>query len=386
MRAKHAVCGLLFAAVLAAALLVPAVARAADDPWAFQADKLKVWGFFQVWFVSDSTDNLASDNTFRIRRARLGVQGTTAKGLITYSLLAGMDPTTATTGTSGVTLYEAWGQVNLHPWFNIRAGQTKPHFTAEAPMSDLDTPFILRANAIDAITVRYGTEGTSQRDIGIEFNGAGKLGGNFGAEYRLGVWNGNGANAVDNNSNKDITGRLILTPIPGVSLGGSFITGKEAAGGGVQNDINGWAVELFAHQGPLRGGFEYVVLKKENSGGAALSTKPQGWYVYAGYKVLPNLELLARYDTFDQDKNTPNNTIDNFTLAGVYTFKKATKLSVNYIFVNADSGVNTGAASGTNFIGNTWPNQLANGAAKAGTTIGGAQLDNILLVQLQVAF
>jgi len=65
--------------------------------------------------------------------------------------------------------------------------------------------------------------------------------------------------------------------------------------------------------------------------GTDASIKRDGWYAQAGYFVLPKLQLLAKYDTYDPNKviTTDRSTI---YIGGInYVFNSWTRLSVDYL-------------------------------------------------------
>ena len=59
----------------------------------------------------------------------------------------------------------------------------------------------------------------------------------------------------------------------------------------------------------------------------------QGFYATVGYKLTPKLHVLARYDRFNPDKRTKNNTINEYSIGLNYFIKgPGLKLILNYIF------------------------------------------------------
>lgn len=356
MKAKIAVLSLFFTAVLVWPIGASAQEKKAAGP--------TVGGFIQTWYVLDDSDNLSVDNTFRIRRARAFVRGD-ATPLVSYYLLAEF-------AGSSATLQNAEIHLKFDPMATLRVGQMKYKFTREGFESAAAMPFITRANVVEAVWIQAGRSGGAGRDIGVELMGKTKS--PIGIEYALAVYDGNGPNTTDNNNNKDIFGRLILTPTPGLEIGGSFFTGKE--GTTTKLDVQGWGLDAQFTRGPIRVRGEYVKGEFDNATGAA--TEPEGWYIMAGYKVLPNLELLARYDFVDLNTNAAAQEIDQFTIGFTYEFKKGTRFMVNYIFRDADSGVSSASLFATR------PQALGTTIA-SGNVVGG-QFGDVFLVQLQVSF
>ncbi|MCM1339135.1 MAG: OprO/OprP family phosphate-selective porin [Muribaculaceae bacterium] len=87
---------------------------------------------------------------------------------------------------------------------------------------------------------------------------------------------------------------------------------------------------------------EYAISNGSN-GATGLSNKHhQGWYVTLGYHITKKLELLARYDEFDPDKEISNNNTREYTAGINYYIKgQALKLILNYIFCQNDAKPNS---------------------------------------------
>ncbi len=76
-----------------------------------------------------------------------------------------------------------------------------------------------------------------------------------------------------------------------------------------------------------------------------------GWYVDFGYKVLPNIELAARYDRYNRATNNSldvngvglERKFDTWTLGAQYFFNKKTRATVNYAIRNGDGKDNNTA-------------------------------------------
>lgn len=70
--------------------------------------------------------------------------------------------------------------------------------------------------------------------------------------------------------------------------------------------------------------------------------KASGLYTTIGYHVTPKVQLVARYDTFDPNRDVGNNRRDEYT-AGVnyYVKGQALKFMVNYIYCDYDDKANS---------------------------------------------
>ena len=70
--------------------------------------------------------------------------------------------------------------------------------------------------------------------------------------------------------------------------------------------------------------------------------KPNGWYFQAAYrlpKILPNLQVMARYEDYEKDKNTAGSHLKTTTLGLTYYLKGKTRISANYLL--RDSGTSS---------------------------------------------
>ncbi|NTW48154.1 MAG: hypothetical protein HGB19_00185 [Chlorobiales bacterium] len=120
------------------------------------------------------------------------------------------------------------------PFLFVQFGQQKKPFGLEPQVQEGFTPVI-------NIATFAGALGLASREIGLQLRGdlfpTVDLGYNFRnpvIQYAVGIFNGSGPNALDNNQNKDIAGRIVLNApvdynsiIRGLTLGGSIYTGKQ---------------------------------------------------------------------------------------------------------------------------------------------------------------
>ena len=61
--------------------------------------------------------------------------------------------------------------------------------------------------------------------------------------------------------------------------------------------------------------------------------KATGFYTTLAYRITPKIQVLARYDEFDPDKNVRNNTNREYSLGLNYYLKgQGLKLIFNYVF------------------------------------------------------
>lgn len=177
-------------------------------------------------------------------------------------------------------------------------------------------------------------------------------------EYSAVIMNGNGQNglfAVDNNSQKDFIGRLRFHPFSGFFVSASSMVGHSTA---INTNITGrgdgkydrWGLDFRWSPGydqkvsssPIRDHFglwlqgEYIVGHDAPGAVSKGATNVTGFldtpgsrretgYIYAMYKFNDRWEPAIRWDFFDPDTNTHNDTLTRTTLGVNYYLRNAPK-------------------------------------------------------------
>jgi len=278
-------------------------------------------------------NNTSQDNEFKIERARLVLEATLGKywqGRVSSEL---------TTTSDGKFLKYAYLNCSYLPYLQVRAGQDKAPFSREYLTSFSEVDTIERAMITDA----GGT--VPKYDIGIQLHGPRLLDGIL--SYKVGLFNGNGANNSDTNDDKDLVARLVLAPfaasnlsaLKGLEFGGSYQMGRQTPTQTYQPKLptdwnffkemryrgqrDRYGLDMAYKLGPfkLQGEWIYQSLEREKqvrvnpdtnvivSSGGKLIDAPDliswGWYVLGTYFVWGNeekgIQLVARYEQFDVD-------------------------------------------------------------------------------------
>jgi phosphate-selective porin OprO/OprP len=283
---------------------------------------IQLSGYTQLRYLM--VEDKESINGFDIRRARLDI-----KGSITPYFAYRMQTDFA---GSKVKLLDAYGEIKLKDYFIITAGQFKIPFSMENLVSSNKLEMIDRSQVVEALVARGKDKIGNQngRDIGIQIGGGFlQKNGMPLVEYRLSLFNGSGINIADTTNNaKDIAGRVVLNPAKGLSLGVGYYGGYGKA---IKSDEEG------TKQGRTRLGFEasYVRSKFSAKGEYILGRDQEidraGWYLQAGYFVIPQkLQLLAKYDFFDTNTATADNTSISYVFGGNYNFNNWSRLQLFY--------------------------------------------------------
>lgn len=307
----------------------------------------KVGGYVEAWYQNDDSD-LASgkvDNEFRVRRARIDVKGSVTEE-VGYRVTANLDGA----ATTKAQLWDGYVTYKINPLAMITAGQFKYNFTIEGLEGTPDRIPVLRAESINDIASPLGTTGGSLRDVGVQLSGGKKEA--LGLKYAVALINGAGLNARDNNDDKDVVGRVTVSPVEGLTLGISGYKGKgqtEDAAFDVDESSYGMDAEYMIKGLGLSIRGEYVNAKWENWGYNTTSKKweathgtdqePNGWYLQAAYNIPPlsNLQASVRYEDYEKDSNTSDSHLETTTVGLTYYIKDKTRISANYLFRDAES-------------------------------------------------
>ena len=260
------------------------------------------------------------NNAFDLHRARLD-----AKGNITdqwsYEVY--------TEFAASVKLIDAYTAYKFADYLKFTVGQFKLPFSNENLVADSQLEFIDRSQGVEALVSRSkDVIGNSNgRDIGAQLSGAfAKIDDRYLFDYAFGIFNGAGYNVTtDNNNHKDFSGRLVIHPVKNLDFGGSIYRGEGIpTGSTVSQTRNRYGFDGKYVIGALSLNAEYIH-------GTDAAVQRQGWFGQVGYYVIPQIQLVARYDTYD-----PNSVIttDRSTIyaGGVnFIFNKWTKLAVDYL-------------------------------------------------------
>ena len=271
----------------------------------------KISGFVQGMYQANLDDEgKLENNTFRMRRVRLSVEGNLAKGL-TYKIQGDF--------SRSPMLVDAFLKYKVCNEFAIQVGQFKTPFSIESPINPVNLEIFDYGESVQKL-VGYSDVcgvGSIGRDLGIMATGSLfpvelQNGQQFGLiDYSVGVFNGNGANEKDNNR-KDIVGRLDFHPwVKALTLSGSYYHGnyyKDEDFNGVRNR---WAAGLQYNDGKFLVRAEYLEGTTGYHGFEGEDAPNQfnsaGYYAVAGYnfqfgkegkeqKLMP----VLRYEHFEQ--------------------------------------------------------------------------------------
>ena len=211
----------------------------------------------------------------------------------------------------------------------VTAGEFKIPFSRENLNSAGKLVFVDRAQVVEALSARSTDVIGNQygRDIGIQLSGS--IIGNGGScllEYAAGVFNGSGINTPDNNNAKDFCGRVVLHPLAGLDIGGSYYNGYDRWG----NPLTSYSRTRLG----LECGFAYrsLALASEFISGNDGPVRKNGWYVQTTWFLIQKVfQVAARYDVFDSDTGADGMVTVDYVFGLNYFFTQAIKLQANYV-------------------------------------------------------
>jgi phosphate-selective porin OprO and OprP len=291
--------------------------------WLSMARQMQLTGFTQLRY--QILDEPGKNDGFDLRRARLYLKGSVTPKFAYHLQVEFADKPK---------IMDAFTEIKIADFFMITAGQFRIPFSLEnlTPTSKLD--LIERSQAVEAM-VGYGKDVTGNqygRDIGIMAGGTlVKRNERSLLEYRLGVFNGTGANVADtSNEAKDIVARLIFSPVKRLSLGVSGYNGWDKP---IHPDVPGKSQVRNRLGVDASYVADRVSLKGEYIRGKDGVTDKQGWYIQAGYFVIPQrLQVLAKYDTYDPSISVKDNISTLYVIGANFNFNSWSRLQAYYTF------------------------------------------------------
>lgn len=302
---------------------------------------IKIFGYLQPQFDYNFTDG-DQENTFKFRRARIGVRGDIYEDFSYYFML---EASPFIGNKQDVYLMDVFITYHADNWARISLGSYKQPFSLDLATPCFALTTIERAIVVDQLV-------TPQRDFGIGVFGGNKYNK---LNYAVALMNGSGIGGFspkDNNTKKDIVGRATYRLTNFLTVGGSFRYGfpllndndsdRTTYGGEflleweklkVQGEyIHDTGAYLTATSGGC-GGIEPVSLNGLTSDGA---------YIMAAYNVSEKFQPVVKWEYFDQNvdvKDVAGLYQERMTLGFNYFFNKKYRLQINY-FANIETVTN----------------------------------------------
>lgn len=288
-------------------------------------ERIRLSGYAQAGYTYDDAQD--ADNTFDIKRIIFMAEGKVTDKWTVFFMY---------NFNSGGNLLELYTDYHIVPGLTARLGQFKMPYTLESPLSPTVVELINCYSQATNYLAAIGSQdplhsGSGGRDQGF------MLYGNLFKDYltyNVGVFNGQGINTKDKNSNKDFVGSVKVFPLTWLTLGGSYIKGKGHAIGlsdanpdielGENYTRDRWAVGTVINTKP-------VSLRTEYLGGKDGEVKSEGYYATTTFHVMPKFEVVASYDYFNKNKDMGLKQT-NYVAGVQYWFYPRCRVQAQYTF------------------------------------------------------
>lgn len=272
-------------------------------------------------------------NEFSLRLLRLALDGRIANDFY-WKIQMQLNGNTYEGASKGIRLVDLFAEWQKYDFFKVKIGQFKRPFTFENPQHPVSgEQFMSYAQAVSKLAGfgdRTGEPGSNGRDIGLQLQGDFlKVNERNLLHYQVGVFNGEGINTGDKNTQKDIIGGLWVMPIEGLRIGAFGWTGSRDGIG----EKNRYALSAEYDKDEYTFRTEY--LHSQGMGAnATLGNKADGWYVFGIVPVVKSkLHAKARYQTYRDNKEW-NRAKTMYEIGINYYFTKNLQLNLEYGRVN----------------------------------------------------
>jgi hypothetical protein len=287
----------------------------------------QLYGYGQIRYTFDEKDDGAGDNrsNFSVRRARVGLRGYAFTPQLKYQLYLNI----YSGNEADVSLFDWFVDYVPMKQFGVKVGQYKIPYASQWNISATSLQFVERTT-VDA-NFRF------DRDTGLTLHGniVPML------AYDAGVYNGEGKNRNNSDTNHLWVGRLRLEPLGkypwqesdlglseefrlALAAGAAFdddvakhtrknLNDRLAALG--QSDVTSYNAFLGAKFRGASLQWEYHTRTIDPEDSAQQEETARGFYVQGGYLVWRNLaEVAARYEWFDPDDDRSDDEREEYGL------------------------------------------------------------------------
>ncbi len=281
-------------------------------------------------------------NAIDLRRARLKIAGDLSS-MFEYCIQLDFVK-------SGI-IGDAYAKWKIVKEFNIEGGQFKIPFSLHNPLSPTDLECIEDPMFMSEYIPDMG------RDLGFMFYGTLFKNKQKSAllTYNVALVNGSGPNTKDDNTAKNLVGRVDFNVVKGLTLSGSFYEGKigtihkavkdpdtgESEGGVNHKRIYAASASYKDHNFNIRG--EYFQ-------GRSDYTKSRSAYIMAAYGIKDKYFPVVRYDFFDNDIDNANGhgSKNNYTIGITYWPVKYAGVQLNYMYKETNKDKEDGGIKRSN--------------------------------------
>ena len=342
--------------ILIAIILFPFIGSSQGCSDGGDEDGVKIIGYiqpqYQYQFLGDSVqktmNGLTTPSSFYFNRARLGILGNIPYDF-SYYFLAEFSPSHhGPYVLDAFVTYKRWA-----PWVKISFGQFKSPFGLElqTPCHGLYT--VDRSRVVNELASPF-------RDFGVMVLGSTGEKEIFGLKnhdifkWMVAITNGTGRNIFDDNTDKDITARLVFSPAEGLQFGGSFRYGRQApiSSTMVDDTRSRWGADVSLKKWNMILQGEYISgIDKGSSlvGGGCGSTptivkgdfNKSGYWAALQYETKWLLNPIVKYQSYlvtTSVAGVDDQTMIEYIVGLNYYFNDWTRFQLNYV-ITKDSSI-----------------------------------------------
>lgn len=303
-------------------------------------------------------DNADANNDFYIARTRLKATGKVFE-IAKYNAEIKLDNVGRFARDVNAQVENAWLDFPIGPALSIRAGLYDAVLSRNALTSDSKLLLMDRSMIKDALTAL----GLADNTVGLLVHGRPSRGH---IEYSAGVFDNLQFEQATSPTARQADGAMgmgrmvfhLLDPAtPGgyadyqssyigkgrrLSIGADAAYLSKAREGTTDFDVYAWGGDLFFNSGAFTFEAEYDRFGENIEGGVIPDMKGDGWYVQGGYLLPRAVELAARYQELDRDRNAAGDRVrwtslgvnkylqgHNLKVQADYTFKREQLIAVN---------------------------------------------------------
>lgn len=288
---------------------------------------INIFGYLQPQYDYFFTDG-DQDNTFRFKRARIGVMGKVMDDFSYYFMLE-TSPFIGSTGDAY--LMDAFVTYQADNWARISLGSFKQPFSLDVSTACNNLKTIERSIVADQLV-------SPQRDFGVGIFGGNKYNR---LNYSVALMNGRGLGVKDDNVKKDVMGRASYLILRNLRVGASFRYGYPIPNNNEDNRTS-YGGDFVFELGKLVVQGEYIYDEGAYYAGAgggcgatpvALGTERDGAYILTTYDINQKFQPVFKYEFFDPDLNIKDNLgyTERMTVGFNYFVNDNVRFQVNYL-------------------------------------------------------
>jgi hypothetical protein len=231
-------------------------------------------------------------------------------------------------------ILDGFVDIFLKTWASFRVGQFMLPYGFENYIERFNLMTGTRSLAAQHLWDN-GVSSPYLRDLGLMLKGKYSL-----LNYEIAQVNGAGfdytddaSNGIvswgkDNNNSKDYVGRVWMGIPLFAGLGFSMYEGKWEG----DQKRNSWAFDLYLDTGKVIFQTEYVRGHGIMLDGVWSDRDHGGYHILIGYRVIPLIEGLYRYDKFDPTRGQIQDTIKDHYLGINFNFRRSSRLQIAYVW------------------------------------------------------